>query len=356
MLRSRFESIGCHLPAKVVTSTELLDSMTAKPGFDLVELTGIERRRYRSETDDSLKLGLAAARDCLERSAYRAEDLEAIIWTSITRLNNLLDFQFEPSLSLCLKNELGATKAITFDITNACAGMLTGVFILDNLIKAGVVKNGLVVSGECITYLSDTAVQEIKDPIDDQFASLTVGDSGAAVVMDRSTSDGEGLDASDLITIAEFSDLCFGMPSEQGPRIAMYTKAVEIHSESVRRLPKYLTEWLEDNSAVIDRYLTRRRPFDFVIPHQTALRVMTSATEEMFDYVRTLEKFKSIEMPELLTYIQDFGNTSSTSHFVVLYHALKDKKVKAGDSILFVPHASGIVAGFFLLTLGDLRA
>lgn len=355
MLKSRFESLGCYMPSKVLSSREMLDSMKTKPMFDFVELTGIQRRRCRSDTDDSLQLGLAAAKDCLKRSMYEPQDIEAVIWTSITRFTNVLDFQFEPSMSLCLKNELGATKALNFDITNACAGMLTGVFILDNLIKAGVVKNGLVVSGECITHLTDTAIKEIKDPIDEQFASLTVGDSGAAVVMDRSPGDGEGLDMADILTIAQFSDLCFGMPSEQGPRIAMYTKAVEIHAESVRRLPKFLTAWFTSNPEVIDRYLVKKKPFDFVIPHQTALRVMTSATEEMFDHVRTIDKFESIEMPELLTYIQEFGNTSSTSHFVVLYHALKDKKVKPGDSLILVPHASGIVAGFFLLKVGNLE-
>ncbi len=356
MFKSRFESLGCHMPDQVVTSSELLDAMAVKPFFDLVELTGIERRRYRDDSDDSLRLGVAAARDCLSRSRYRAEDLEAVIWTSITRLTNGEDFQFEPAMSLCLKNELGATRALHFDLTNACAGMLTGVLVLDDLIKAGVVRNGLVVSGEVITHLSDTAVKEIKDPIDEQFASLTVGDSGAAVLMDRSPNDAECLECVDMLTVAEFSDLCVGMPSEQPSerlRIAMSTKAIEIHAESVRRLPRYLRDWLEANADAL--LVKHARPFDYVIPHQTALRIMTSVTEEMFDVVRTVDRFKHIVMPELLTYIHDFGTTSSTSHFVVLYHALKDKKVKPGDSVLLVPHASGIVAGFHLVKLGKLE-
>lgn len=44
----------------------------------------------------------------------------------------------------------------------------------------------------------------------------------------------------------------------------------------------------------------------------------------------------------------------STSHFVVLYHALKDKMVKPRSTLIMVPHASGIAAGFFLVTLGSL--
>jgi 3-oxoacyl-[acyl-carrier-protein] synthase-3 len=356
MLKSRFESLGCHMPEKVVTSKELLDAMAVKPAFDLVEITGIERRRYRGDGDDSLALGLAAARDCLARSKYRPEDLDAIIWTSITRLTNVDDFQFEPAISLCLKNALGATRALHFDLTNACAGMLTGVLVLDHLIRAGVVRNGLVVSGEVITHLTDTAVKEIRKPIDDQFASLTVGDSGAAVLMDRSPDAADSVDCADMLTMAEFSGLCLGMPSDQPAerlRIAMYTKALAIHSESVRRLPQYLGEWLTTHADTVLANPTR--PFTWVIPHQTAHRVMTSVAEEMFDHIRTIDRFKDIVMPELLTYIHDFGNTSSTSHFVVLYHALKDKKVKPGDSVLLVPHASGIVAGFTFVRLGNLE-
>jgi 3-oxoacyl-[acyl-carrier-protein] synthase III len=343
------------MPAKVVTSKELLDKMETKPLFDLEDLTGIKNRRYRSEDEDSFRLGLAAAKDCLRHSKYKAKDIEAVIWSSITNLKNGSEFQFEPSMSICIKNELGANAAFNLDITNACAGMLTGVFILDNLIQAGIVKNGLVLSGECITHIADTAVKEITEPIDDQFASLTVGDSGAAVIMDKSPNEEEGLEISEFLTIAEFADLCFGMPSTLNPGIAMYAKAVELHAESVKRVPRHLVEQLEKHEHLIRKFKNITRPVDFVIPHQTALKVMLSAMKDIFDYAKTIEKVKDFEMPELLTYIQDFGNTSSTSHFVVLYHALKDKKVKPGSAVLMVPHASGIAVGVFFLRLGNLE-
>jgi 3-oxoacyl-[acyl-carrier-protein] synthase-3 len=173
--------------------------------------------------------------------------------------------------------------------------------------------------------------------------------------MDRSHSDAENVSSVDMLTIAQFSDLCVAMPSAEAtdkPRAARYTKSMEIHAEAVNRLPRYLLEWIEANE---DAVLAKSQPFQFVIPHQSALKIITSVSEEMFDYVMSIEKFKNVEMPEVLTYIQDFGNTSSTSHFVVLYHALKDKKVKPGDSILLIPHASGIVAGFLWLKLGNLE-
>ena len=41
MVKSRFESIGVYTPEKIMSSQEIVDQLTIKPGFDFVELTGI---------------------------------------------------------------------------------------------------------------------------------------------------------------------------------------------------------------------------------------------------------------------------------------------------------------------------
>ncbi|MFD8396467.1 hypothetical protein ACFV2N_46680 [Streptomyces sp. NPDC059680] len=72
-----------------------------------------------------------------------------IVNTSITRFKDGSRFCFEPSFARQLAGELGLrATAVTFDLSNACAGMLTGVYLLDRMIRAGIVRNGMVVSGE----------------------------------------------------------------------------------------------------------------------------------------------------------------------------------------------------------------
>src|SRR5690606_21480490 len=134
---------------------------------------------------------------------------------------------------------------------------------------SGAVKTGMVVSGECITPITETALKEIKDPIDEQFASLTVGDSGAAIIMDASAGE-EGFEFVDLFTVSKFADLCFGMPSLHNPGVAMYTRAMEIHSEVIQRLPETLGFYVRE-------YSTNASKFDSVIPHQTSTRAIKSA-------------------------------------------------------------------------------
>lgn len=342
MIKGQFESMGIFLPDRTVSTQELIDRMPAKPFFDLEALTGVKERRWRSDRQDSYTLAMAAAEDCLRRSRYGAKDLDVIICTSISNFKGGLDLWMKPDMSKFLKTSLGMrSDTMSFGITNACAGMLTGVHILNHMIKTGAVRNGLIVSGECITPISETALKEIRKPIDPQFASLTVGDSGVALIMDGTTDEREGIDFSDFLTIAGFADLCLAMPSNENPGLAMYAEAVEIHRETIKRLPQVIR-------FMMDKHRFTGRDFDYVIPHQTSTRAIQSALSLCSKHLEVL--------PEALISIDRFGNTASTSHFMVLHDHLSQKRLKGHSKILFLALASGIGIGFVSARIGQLEA
>ena len=343
LIKSKFESIGFYVPENSVTTEELVSRMVIKPEFDLERITKIRARRFRSESESSYTMALAAAKDCLKHSKYNASDLDIIIFCSITRYRDFPKFEIEPSMSLFIKNELGAPSAINFDISNACAGMLTGAFIIQNMIKDGMVKNGMVVSGECITPLSETAIKEISEPIDEQFASLTVGDSGAAFILDISQTEEEGIDFIECMTVSRFSRLCFAMPSDKNPGPAMYTKASKLHKMAIARCSHAIEAAFSRAGVPFDP-----DNFDFVIPHQTSERAITKADEIMSEY------FKKA-MPKPLFSLHEYGNTSTTTHFAVLHKALKENTIKKGSKLIFVSIASGIVFGILSATIGSLE-
>ena len=342
MIKAQFESMGVYLPDRVVSTQELIDQMPTKPLFDLEFITGVKDRRWRSDAQDSYTMAMAAATDCLEKSQYQAKDLDVIICTSISHFKGGLNLWMQPDMSKFLKKSLGLRPdAMSFSMTNACAGMLTGVHILNNMIKTGAVKNGMIVSGECITPISETAVKEIKETVDLQFASLTVGDSGVALIMDRATDENEGIDFIDFLTIANFADLCLAMPSVENPGLAMYSKAVEIHQEVILRLPKIM-------KFIINKHHCTGRNYDYVIPHQTSIRAIQTALDLCKKHLEVL--------PEVLISIDKFGNTASTSHFVVLHDHLASKKLKKNSRVFFLAMASGIVIGIVSATIGKLEA
>ncbi len=338
---TRIESLGVYLPDKEVTTDELISRMDIAPLFDLQKLTGVKSRRWRAEHEDCHTLAMAALQRCLTRSGYEAQDIDIIICTSITRFQNGIKFVLEPGLSSFLKDKLGMrADALNFDVTNACAGMFTGVQILDQMIKSGAVRTGIVVSGECITPISETALKEISSPIDDQFASLTVGDSGAAIIMDGNGNDDNCIEFCELMTLAQFADFCYGMPSDKNAGVAMYTKAMEIHGTVIQRLPRTLGHMSR-------KYQLDGADVDHVIPHQTSERAIRTALE------LCQETFG--QLPDICVSLDRVGNTSSTSHFVVLEDYINQRKIQPGQRILMLVLASGIVLGVASVKVGTIQ-
>lgn len=341
--KTRFESIGTYLPKKVVSTKELMARGEADffKLVDLEQITGIENRHVHSDTEDSYTMSIDAANDCLKNSKYEAEDLDIIIYGAITQLKGgEKKFLYEPAMSLLIKDKLGAKSALNIDISNGCAGMLTGVYILDAMIKAGTVRNGMIVNGECITSLADAAIKEIDNVFDEQFASLTLGDAGAAIIMDGTPDNDEGIDFTHFLTVAEHAELCFGLPSEQGNGIVMYTKAKEIHYAATDLISPLLDDALTKNGKnVVD--------FDYYLAHQTSCRALKLGAEKLSSYFNR-EIIVPVNVPQ-------YGNTASTTHFVAMHRYLKDNTFKKGTRVIFAVQASGLVMGYVLATIGNME-
>lgn len=348
MNSSRLEAIGAYLPTTVMSTGELLDRLDKAPEFDLVKITGMTERRVADDAaespENSLTMAVAAARDCLERSRYTAGEIDIVISCSISRTTDGRRLQFEPSFAFRIARELGAVDAIHFDVSNACAGMMTGVHLLDRMIRSGAVRNGLVLSGEQITPIAFTAAREMEDSRDPQFASMSVGDSAVAVVMDRATDDRDVVHDVELMTSSQYSHLCLGMPSDDTGDMAMYTNNKEMHAQDRLSLwPTFHRDRLaERNSRFADE------GYDFVIQHQVGSRFV--------DFMNTVgEGIFGAPMPQSLSVLDRLANTATTSHYLVLHQALAEGRIPRGSKVLMVPAASGVVTGFLSATVSSLE-
>ncbi|MGW4364378.1 3-oxoacyl-ACP synthase III family protein [Nocardia takedensis] len=344
--QSRIEAIGIHLPEESVSTESLMERIDPDLRFDLERITGITHRRVHARTaqrhEDSLSMAVAAARRCLENSRHGADDLDIIISTSITRTVEGVRFCFDPTLALHVGHAIGAGQARHFDITNACAGMSTGVLILHRMIAAGLVRRGLVVSGEQITPIAETAVSEISRKYDPHFAALTVGDAGAAVLIDDEGTEGDRIEIVDMMTSAEYAELCIGMPSDKNPGIAMYTD-----NRSMQNEDRYLQGISRFGEVLRERGTTfADEAIDFVIHHQFSAPAIEAINALMAREYATAQ-------PVSLTSLETLGNTASTSHFVVLHEHLRTGAIPRGSKVLIVPSASGIVMGTISASLTE---
>ncbi len=335
----RIESVGVKLPAQRLTTKDLMSKTSHRTRIQLERLTGIHERHVVGPGETSFTLATGAARDCLSHSRHQASDIEMLISTSISRSKGRSSQSFEPPLSLYLKQAIGAAQATSFDLSNACAGMLTGVFILQNLISHGEISCGMVVSGEYISHLSWNAARQIRSLFSKQLASLTLGDAGAAVLLERAPR-GSGIDVIGFTTLAEHSRLCLAFPSSVGPGAQMYTKARTLQRVAIEDTAPLVAETIRE--AGIDL-----ADIDYMIPHQTSARAIRAGTDAFVQRLGARPKHVVIN-------IEEYGNTSSTTLFVALYKCLQEQKIRKHDRVMLLALASGIEIGIAIFTIDNL--
>ncbi len=340
--QSYIANVGVYLPPKKVSTAELIAGCRNVVRIPLERLTGIQTRHVAGEEDFSIDLARKAIEDCLGRSETPPEDFDLLICANISRYDAPRSLTYEPSTSSVLKKEFGLKNAIAMDLSNACAGMWTSVYLVDALIRTGAIKRGLVVSGEYITYLADTAQKEIVDYLDPQVASLTVGDSGVAIELRASPSPNIGFHDLELYTLAQYCRNCIAKPTDQAHGgAAMYTDAVKVTTAVVPHAAKHVEQILSRNGESISQY-------EHIIPHQTSKLSMQDA-------VKTVASRFPIDLSQrLINNLSQRGNTATTSHFLALRDAILNEQIQTGDSILFLISGSGQTTGTALYTCDDL--
>ncbi len=337
---ARIESIGLALPSGRLTSEDLLRSTRHHPNIDIERLTGIHARHVCVEGEDSFSLAVGAARDCLARSDREPATIEMVVNCSISKNEGGLSHRFEPPLSASIKEAIGAPKAWNFDLSNACAGMTTGVFILNDFIRRGVIRCGMVVSGEYISNLSVNAAKEVRSIMSSQLASLTLGDAGVAAIVERAPEGVAGISVAGFTTVSGHSRLCVGFPSKVGPGATMLTHARAIHQAAIQEMPFLLQQTLDLAGVRFDE-------IDYVIPHQTSARAIRKGAKELSDRLGAAPK-------HVVENLLENGNTASTTHFVALHQGLSRGQFRREDKVLLIALASGLEIGVLLFTVGDL--
>jgi 3-oxoacyl-[acyl-carrier-protein] synthase-3 len=337
---TRLEAAGRCLPESRLTTDELMASTKHRTRIDLERLTGIHERRVSSGKDDSFTLAVAAAQDCLAHSRHGAADLEVVMSCSITKFRDGLTQWLEPTMSVAIAQAIGASNAMVFDVSNACAGMLTGVFILNNWIRLGLVQRGMVVSGEYISQLGENAAKHVRTVMSRELASLTLGDAGAALVLERAPDGDAGIGFTGFTTVADHSRLCLAYPAKHDPGARMFTKSRAIHQVAIKDTSPLLREALDVAGIDIG-------DVDCVIPHQTSARAIRKGMSEVTEALGGSPKHDAV-----IT-VDRYGNTASTTHTVALIEELEAGRLHAGDRVALIALASGLEIGIVLVTLDD---
>ena len=340
LFSTRVAGVGRHLPTTHLKTDALMSTTRHRTHIDLERLTGIHERRVSVGDEDSYSLATSAALDCLDKADRQADSIDVVISCSITKFHDGLTQWVEPTMSSCVARAIGAQKAMTFDISNACAGMLTGVTVANNWIRQGIIERALVVSGEYISQLGQNAARHIRSIMSKELASLTLGDAGAALLLERAPVGSAGIKLAGFTTVADYSRLCMGYPKGSDPGARMFTDARGIHQAAMSTTPMLLHEVLETAGISI-------HDIDHVITHQTSARAIRKGMNKIADV------FGDTPRHEAVITVDRYGNTASTTHTVALVEELEAQHIQPGETIALIALASGLEIGIVLLTLDE---
>ncbi len=339
------ESIGVYLPPKAVSTREVLQQCYKPVNFPLEQLTGINTRRMAGETEFSIDLAKQAVANCLANSRYYPEDIDLLICSNISRCDGPnFRVSFEPSTSMRLRQHFGFTNALVFDVSNACTGMFTAISIIDAFLKAGLIRRGMVVSGEYTTHLTKTAQKEIENYLDSRLACLTVGDAGAAIILEQAAGNRVGFHELELYTLGRYSDYCIAKATdkEHGGAI-MYTDSVKVSAVNIQQAVSHAAYTLERSG-------WSPEAFQHIIMHQTSRMTLNDAAREINSYF----KREICNQENVINNITDRGNTATTTHFVALMDSILANTIKSGENVIFGITGSGATIGTALYTFDDL--
>lgn len=339
------ESLGVYLPPREVSTAELIRGCRHPVRFPLERMTGIRSRRVAGDGEFAIDLAKQAITRCLATSRHGPEDVDLVISAAIARVDAPgFMVSYEPSTALRLRHHFGFDRAMVFDVRSACSGMFAGLYIVDTLIREGVIGCGLVVSGEYITHLATTAQLEIKELMDARLACLTLGDAGAAVMLERASTPDVGFAAVDLRTFGRYAECCVAGPTDQphGGAI-MFTDALQLTDAAARHGSDHALGTLHRAGWPCDG-------FDHLIMHQTSRTALTSASRA----INRLLGRPVCHEDNTIDNLERRGNTATTSHFVALADGIESGRIKSGDRLIFAVSGSGLTLGTALYTLDDL--
>ena len=328
MIRSVIRSTGRYVPERHVTNDELTEIMDTTNEW-IIQRTGIEARYWVEEGDDSgtSDLALKAAEIALERADWQPEELDLIVFATMTPDVNV------PGSGVFLQDKLGAKNVPALDIRQQCTGFLHGLEICDAYIRSEKAKKILLVGAEYQSrYLELTEAN--------RDTAVIFGDGAGVVCIEAlETQDDVGLITSILHADGKYSHaLRFGMPARKsGPAIDPaviennehfpYMNGKKVFKLAVTRLPKLIDELLEKAKMSIE-------DIDMFIPHQANLRINEAVRERM-----------KIPAEKMYNNIQRYGNTTAATIPIAFDELLEKKLVKSGDKIMFFGLGAGLTWG-----------
>ena len=321
IIRSVIRGCGAYLPSRVMTNEELSKMVDTSDAW-ITERTGIRERHIAAEGELTSDLGLAAARQALERAEMDAQDVDLIVLATST------PDQTFPATATTIQAELGIRSGAAFDMQAVCSGFVYGLATADNFLKCGQHKRALVIGAETFSRILDW---------EDRSTCVLFGDGAGAVVLEAQKLNGvatdRGIIASRLRSDGRYRKKLYvdGGPSSTQTVGRLRMDGREVFRHAVTNISSIIEETLELAGLSVDAV-------DWFVPHQANKRILDGTARKI-----------GIDSEKIVITVDKHGNTSAASIPLALNTAVEDGRVQNGDLVLMEAMGGGFTWGAVLV-------
>ncbi len=309
---------GSYLPERILTNAELAATVDTSDEW-ILSRTGIRERRIAAAGEFTSHMATHAARKALEQAGLAAEDVELIIVATITPDTPT------PATACYVQQNLGASRAVAFDISAACSGFLYAMKISKRLISSGAFKNALIIGAEKLSAVTNW---------EDRTTCVLFGDgAGAAVLRIAAVEEGSIL-ATEMGTDGNLTHL-LNIPGG-GTACPITSENVGQHLGTLTMMGKEVfkhavTRMKEAAEKVIERSGLQPEDIACVIPHQANLRIIDAIADRL-----------AVPNERVFVNLDKYGNTSAAAVAIALDEANRSGAFKRGDHIVLVVFGAGL--------------
>ena len=341
------------VPEGVVTNERMSRLMDTNDEW-IRQRTGIEERRMARKGVSSVELGLEAARRALADAAIEAEDIDLIVFATMTPAH------YFPGNGGLLATRLGLSKTHALDIRMQCAGFLSGLQVADAFIRSGTYRRVLLVGAECHASFFPWTDAEWAIMFGDSDGPVTpeafawgtahrdraviFGDGGGAFVLEADDSgDGRGFLGFEMRTDGAHWDKLYvpGGGSASFPyfspemfadnRTVPIVEGRQVFRLATTAMPQIVKETLEKNGLALE-------DLSLLLMHQANLRINEA-----------VQKGLGLPDEKVFNNIQKYGNTTAATLPLVFHEAKREGRIRPGDLVCFTALGAGLHWGAGLL-------
>lgn len=348
MKHSVIAGIGMYVPERIVTNDELSKFMDTNDKW-IREHTGIEERRFAHRTKETTaSMGAEAAKVAIERAGISKDDIDFILFATLTP-----DYYF-PGCGVLVQRALELGNIGAMDIRTQCTGFLYALSTADQFIKSGMYKNILVIGAEKQSFGMDFSTRG-------RTLATLFGDGAAAAVLQATDDESRGILSTHLHSDGNYAEMLgmfnpgshgnhwvekdlasFDLSGEFGGtlitqemldsgEIFAFMNGQPVLRKGMIMLPEVIMEALNAND---------KKPEDLgmMIFHQSNLRLCQFVQQKL-----------NLRDDQVFNNIQKYGNTTAASIPMALCEAWQNGLIEKGDLVCLAAFGSGFTWASVLL-------